>query len=154
MGLAAASMVWLTGLDLTSTYATDIMPALIVAGLGLGLVMAPAMSLATSGVAAKDSGVACAPVNTMQQVGGSLGTALLNTLFTRALTDYMTGKNPKDPAVVAHAGLEGYSTAYWWSAVFFAIGLVAAWSSTAGVFRHRMSTGCLPSICELLISWR
>ncbi|MFI1848317.1 MFS transporter [Streptomyces sp. NPDC020480] len=124
MGLAAAGMAWLTALDLGSSYTTDILPPLIVAGLGLGLVMAPAMSLATSGVAAEDSGVASAAVNTMQQVGGSLGTALLNTLSTSAVTNYLDGKNPKDPAVLARAGLEGYSTAYWWSAVFFVAGLV------------------------------
>jgi hypothetical protein len=124
MGTAAAGMVWLTGLDMSSSYAADILPPLIVAGLGLGMVMAPAMSLAVEGVAAEDSGVASAAVNTMQQVGGSLGTALLNTLFSSAVTDYLDGKNPKDPAVLAQAGLEGYSTAYWWSAVFFIAGLV------------------------------
>jgi EmrB/QacA subfamily drug resistance transporter len=124
MGTAAAGMAWLTALDLHSGYATDILPPLVVAGLGLGLVMAPAMSLATSGVDAEDAGVASAAVNTMQQVGGSLGTALLNTLSTSAATDYLTGKNPKDPAVLAQAGLEAYSTAYWWSAVFFGAGLV------------------------------
>ncbi|EFL21642.1 puromycin resistance protein Pur8 [Streptomyces himastatinicus ATCC 53653] len=124
MGTAAAGMAWLTALDLHSGYATDILPPLVVAGLGLGLVMAPAMSLATAGVDAEDAGVASAAVNTMQQVGGSLGTALLNTLSTSAATDYLTGRNPKDPAVVAQAGLEAYSTAYWWSAVFFAAGLL------------------------------
>ncbi|MFJ9627360.1 MFS transporter [Streptomyces sp. NPDC091280] len=124
MGIAAAAMVWLTGLDLDSGYATHIMPPLIVAGLGMGLIMAPAMNLATSGVATEDSGVASAAVNTMQQVGGSLGTALLNTLFSSAVTNYIDGRNPRDPSVLAHASLEGYSTAYWWSAAFFAAGLV------------------------------
>uniref|UniRef100_A0AAU2A994 MFS transporter n=1 Tax=Streptomyces sp. NBC_00093 TaxID=2975649 RepID=A0AAU2A994_9ACTN len=124
MGLAAAGMVWLTGLDLNSGYAGDIMPPLVVAGLGLGLVMAPAMALATEGVRAEDTGVASAAVNTMQQVGGSLGTALLNTLSTSAVANYLEGRNPKDPGVVAQAGLEGYSTAYWWSAAFFGVGLV------------------------------
>ena len=117
-------MIWLTGLDMSSSYATDILPPLIVAGLGLGMVMAPAMSLAAEGVAAEDSGAASAAVNTMQQVGGSLGTALLNTLFSSAVTDYLDGKDPKDPAVLAQAGLEGYSTAYRRSAVFFIAGLV------------------------------
>ncbi|WP_460062561.1 MFS transporter [Streptomyces sp. YKOK-I1] len=124
MGISAAAMIWLTNLDLTSGYAADIMPPLIVAGLGFGLVMAPAMSLATDGVRTEDAGVASAAVNTMQQVGGSLGTALLNTLFASAVTNYLDGRNPKDPMVLAHASLEGYSTAYWWSAAFFAAGLV------------------------------
>ncbi|MFE5819481.1 MFS transporter [Streptomyces sp. NPDC056479] len=126
MGVAAAGMVWMTALDLSSGYATDVLPPLIVAGLGLGLVMAPAMSLATAGVHAKDSGVASATVNAMQQVGGSIGTALLNTLATGAATDYLVGRDPRDPAVQAQAGLEAYSTAYWWSAVFFVVGLVVS----------------------------
>ncbi|BBC31943.1 Puromycin resistance protein pur8 [Streptomyces graminofaciens] len=124
MGMAAAAMVWLTALDLNSSYATDIMPPLVLAGLGFGLIMAPAMSLATDGVRTEDAGVASAAVNTMQQVGGSLGTALLNTLSTSAAADYLVGKNPKDPAVLAGAGLEAYSTAYWWSAAFFAAGVI------------------------------
>ncbi|MFI6948167.1 MFS transporter [Streptomyces sp. NPDC050422] len=124
MGLAAAGLAWMTGLNLTSGYAAHVMPPLIVLGLGLGLVMAPAMSLATSGVAAEDAGVASATVNTMQQIGGSIGTALLTTLSTGAATDYLAGKNPKDPAVLAQSALESYSAAYWWSGAFFVAGLV------------------------------
>jgi membrane protein implicated in regulation of membrane protease activity len=84
--------------------------------------MAPAMSLATSGVAADDAGVASASVNTMQQIGGSIGTALLNTLAASAATSYLVGKNPADKLTQAQAALESYSTAYWWSAGFFAAG--------------------------------
>lgn len=124
MGLAAAGLAWMTGLNLTSGYAAHVMPPLIVLGLGLGLVMAPAMSLATSGVAAEDAGVASATVNTMQQIGGSIGTALLTTLSAGAATDYLAGKNPKDPAVLAQSALESYSAAYWWSGAFFVAGLV------------------------------
>ncbi len=126
MGIAAAGLVWMTGLDLASSYTADVMPPLVVMGLGMGLVMAPAMSLAVAGVAAEDAGVASAAVNTMQQIGGSIGTALLNTLAASAATDYLTDKNPRDPAVLGQAALESYSTAYWWSAAFFAAGLVVA----------------------------
>jgi EmrB/QacA subfamily drug resistance transporter len=124
MGFAAAGLAWLTALDLNSGYAANVMPPLIVIGLGLGLVMAPAMGLATSGVAAEDAGVASAAVNTMQQVGGSISTALLTTLFASAATHYLSGRNPKDPAVLAQAALHGYSTAYLWAAGFFAAGLI------------------------------
>ncbi|MEU2871913.1 MFS transporter [Streptomyces olivoreticuli] len=126
MGLAAGGLAWMTALDLTSSYASGVMPPLIVTGLGIGLVMAPAMSLATSGVAAEDAGVASAAVNTMQQVGGSISTALLTTLSTGAATHYLADKNPKDPAVLARAALESYSTAYWWAAGFFAAGLIVS----------------------------
>ncbi|MEU9338492.1 MFS transporter [Streptomyces sp. NPDC048290] len=126
MGLGAVGMAWLTRLDLTSTYAGDVLPALVVAGLGIGLVMAPAMSLATSGVGADDAGVASASVNTMQQIGGSIGTALLNTLAASAATAYLTGRDATDPAVQAQAALDSYATAYWWSAGFFAVGALLA----------------------------
>jgi hypothetical protein len=90
----------------------------------MGLIMAPAMSLATHGVGEHDAGVASATVNTMQQVGGSIGTALLTTFASSAATDHLVGKNPQDPAVLAQASLESYSAAYAWSAVFFAAGLL------------------------------
>ncbi|WTW99464.1 MFS transporter [Streptomycetaceae bacterium NBC_01309] len=123
MGLAAAGLVWMTALDLSSTYAAHVLPPLLATGLGLGLVMAPAMSTATAGVRHEDAGVASAMVNTSQQIGGSIGTALLNTLATSAATNYMHGRTPT-PQSLAQAQLHSYDTAYWWSAGFFAVGLV------------------------------
>ncbi|WUS97878.1 MFS transporter [Streptomyces sp. NBC_00708] len=123
MGIAAAAMVWLTALDLTSSYAAHVLPPTLCLGIGLGMVFATAMNLATAGVGARDAGVASAMVNTSQQVGGSIGTALLNTLATSAATNYLVGRRPT-PSVAAQAQLESYSTAYWWSAGFFALGLL------------------------------
>jgi EmrB/QacA subfamily drug resistance transporter len=131
MGLAAAGMVWLTALDLTSGYASAVLPALIVTGLGLGLVLPPAMSVATDRIDPADAGVASAAVNTMQQIGGSIGTALLNTLAASAASSYMTGRRPT-PEALAQAQLHSYSTAYWWSAGFFAVGLLV----TAVLYRR------------------
>ncbi|MFG2424471.1 MFS transporter [Streptomyces sp. NPDC048448] len=124
MAVAAAGMVWMTTLDMNSGYLTQVLPQLLLVGVGLGTVVAPAMSLATSGIAAADAGAASAAVNTVQQVGGSIGVALLSTMASDAVTEYLPGRNPKDPAVLAQAGLEGYSTAYGWSAGFFLAGLV------------------------------
>ena len=98
----------------------------IVTGFGLGLVMPPAMQLATGGVAAEDAGVASATVNAMQQVGGSIGTALLNTLAASAATDYLAGKDPTNKLVQAQATIESYTTAFWWSAGLFAVGALIA----------------------------
>ncbi|WP_306323203.1 MULTISPECIES: MFS transporter [unclassified Streptomyces] len=123
MALAALAMVWLTFLDLDSSYAAHVLPPLLVQGVGMGMIFATGMNLATSGVAAHDAGVASAMVNTSQQVGGSIGTALLNTLATTAATNYLVGKRPT-PLVRANAAIESYSTAYWWSAAFFAVGVV------------------------------
>jgi predicted MFS family arabinose efflux permease len=125
-GIAAVGMAWLTGIGVGSSYSSAVLPQLIVVGLGLGLVMPPAMQLATGGVAAEDAGVASATVNAMQQVGGSIGTALLNTLAASAATDYLAGKDPSNKLVQAQATIESYTTAFWWSAGLFAVGTLIA----------------------------
>ncbi|MGQ5633534.1 MULTISPECIES: MFS transporter [unclassified Streptomyces] len=124
--VAMAGMAWLTGIGVGSHYASAVLPQLIVTGVGLGLVMPPAMQLATGGVAAEDAGVASATVNAMQQVGGSIGTALLNTLAASAATDYLSGRDATSRLVQAQATIESYTTAFWWSSGFFAAGAVLA----------------------------
>ncbi|MFJ4781746.1 MFS transporter [Streptomyces sp. NPDC088794] len=122
--VAALGMAWLTGIDNGSSYVSAVLPQLIITGIGLGLVMPPAMQLATGGVAAEDAGVASASVNAMQQVGGSVGTALLNTLAASAATSYLVGKDATSKLVQAEATIESYTTAFWWSAGMFAAGAV------------------------------
>ena len=74
MLLGAGAMTYLTQLTVTSSYVGGVLPALLIMGLGFGMVFAPAINTATAGVRRQDSGVASALVNTMQQVGGSIGT--------------------------------------------------------------------------------
>lgn len=135
LALAAAGMVWLTRIGLDTSYAGYVLPPLLVLGLGLGHVMPPAMNSATAGVTPNDAGVVSATVNTMQQVGGSIGTALLNTLATSAATHYLDGRTPT-PHVLAQARLHSFTTAFWWSAAVFALGLVC----TGALYRTRKPT--------------
>ena len=123
MLLAAIGMVLLAQLGVHSTYAAHVLPGLLVLGVGLGLVFAPAMNTATLGVDRGDAGVASATVNTAQQVGGSLGTALLNTFATTATTAYLAGR-AASPGVEADAAVHGYTTAFWWAAAIFVAGAV------------------------------
>jgi EmrB/QacA subfamily drug resistance transporter len=123
--IAAAGLAMLTRLGLSSGYATDVLPWLAVIGIGIGLVIATTVSLATSGIGPQDAGVGSAAVNTMQQIGGAVGTALLNTLAASAATGYLHGKHPT-PAVLAHAQLHSYATAYWWSAGLLLAGAILA----------------------------
>nr|WP_258055650.1 MFS transporter [Streptomyces sp. Ru62] len=132
MLLAVGGMVWLTRLDLHSSYAPHVLPPLLLLGAGLGMSMPAAMSYATLGVRASDQGVASAAVNTTQQVGGSISTALLNTLATSAATDYAK-HHLTDPLVKADAALHSYTVAYWWSAGFFAFAVLV----TVLLFRAR-----------------
>jgi MFS family permease len=122
--LAAAGMVLLTGVTVDSTYAGHVLPGLLVVGAGLGFTMSTAVSTATRGVRPADAGVASAMVNTAQQIGGSIGTALLSTLATTAATNYMVGK-PHTPGVLAQAAVHGYTTGFWISAAIFATGAIA-----------------------------
>ncbi|MFI9588482.1 hypothetical protein ACIHCQ_43435 [Streptomyces sp. NPDC052236] len=64
----------------------------------------------------------------MRKCADPLGIALLNTIFASVLADSMAGQNPKDPAVLVQAGLDGYAAAYWWSAAFFAAGLIISFA--------------------------
>ena len=123
MAIAAVGLFWLSGIGLDSTYASGVLGPLLVMGFGIGLAMAPAMSVATFGVEAHDAGVASAAVNTMQQVGGSIGTALLSTLAGNAATSYLEGKVPT-PQLAAEASIESYTTAFTWAAVIFAAGAI------------------------------
>jgi len=127
MALAAIGMVLLAQLDAESSYLTGVVPGLVVMSLGLGCVMGLAMGTATFGVDPADAGVAGAAVNTMQQVGGSLGTALLSTLAISAMTSQLAGA-PRTPEVVAAASAHGYTTAFWWSAALLAIGGLLSWA--------------------------
>ena len=133
MTLAAIGMAYLTRLGVTSTYAADVMPPLMLLGFGMGSIMPASMQSATQGVDRQSAGVASALVNTSQQVGGSVGTALLNTLAASAATSYGASHAPLTSTVAAKAAVHGYSVAYWWSAGFFAFGAVLA----ALLFRRR-----------------
>jgi EmrB/QacA subfamily drug resistance transporter len=125
LGLGAVGMVLLTGIGTDSSYWTHVLPGLLIMGLGLGNVFAPAMSSATLGVEASDAGVASAMVNTMQQIGGSIGTALLSTLAASATTSALAGGSGRPtPEVIAQAAVHGYTTAFYWSAAIFAIAAV------------------------------
>jgi EmrB/QacA subfamily drug resistance transporter len=121
---SAAAMYLLTHISLSSSYAANILPAMLLLGVGLGLVFAPAFSLGTLGVAPTDSGVASATVNTMQQVGGSVGTALLNTIAASAGAAYATSHIGQQTTqlVQANAAIHSYTVAFWWAAAIFTVG--------------------------------
>ncbi|ARC56495.1 putative MFS-type transporter EfpA [Frondihabitans sp. 762G35] len=133
MVLAAIGMSYLTRLGLDSTYAHDVLPALMVLGFGMGSIMPASIQTATLGVDRGHAGVASAMVNTSQQVGGSIGTALLNTLAATAATDYLASNLPPTATTMAEAAVHSYATAYWWGAGFFAFGAIMA----ALLFRRR-----------------
>lgn len=123
MACGAIGMAALSRVGLHTSYAAGILPWLILMGLGFGLIFAPAINGATARVAPQDAGVASAMVNTMQQVGGSVGTALLSTLAADATTRYLTSHGHTG-ASVALGSVHGYIVAFECSAAIFVIGAV------------------------------
>ncbi|MEU0970596.1 MFS transporter [Streptomyces sp. NPDC005917] len=135
MLLATCGLLLLTRMTVSSSYTTEILPALLLMGLGMGLAFMPVFATATAGVAPQDSGVTSATVNTSQQVGGSIGTALLNTVATSSSATYLAAHlhNPaQKAAVVPESVVHGYTVAIWWAAgVMLLAGLAAGLLVTA-----------------------
>jgi EmrB/QacA subfamily drug resistance transporter len=128
MVIAAVAMLSLRRIGLHSSYVTTILPALVILGLGFGQVMAPAASVATVGLTS-DAGIASAMVNTSQQVGGSVGTSLLNTLAASAVTTYALTHHATATSVAtlqAQATVHGYQVVFTYAAGFLVAGAVIA----------------------------
>ncbi|MFF8280751.1 MFS transporter [Streptomyces lateritius] len=129
---AGAGMLLLTQLEIGTSYAGLILPAQLLLGLGMGTAFMPAMSLATHGVDPRDAGVASAMVNTSQQVGGAIGTALLNTIAASATTAYLTDNaagatTPAAQKLLQLQGMvEGYAAAIWWAVGILAVSALIA----------------------------
>ena len=110
---------------MTSSYASAVLPALLIMGLGFGMIFAPAINTATTGVAREDSGVASALVNTMQQVGGSIGTSALSTIALTATASYLVS-HPAGALAPAVAATHGYTVAFAASAAVLGVGVILA----------------------------
>jgi hypothetical protein len=121
----AVAMYLLHLVGLHSSYVSHVFPYLILLGLGFGLSLAPSFSTGTLGLQPHDAGVGSATLNTSQQVGGSIGTALLNTLAAGAATAYLVGR-VASPVNLRTAALHSYTTAFLWSSIIFVAGAVIA----------------------------
>ncbi|WP_181795449.1 MFS transporter [Streptomyces sp. WELS2] len=133
--VAGVGMLLLTQLEIDSSYPALLLPAMLLLGLGMGTAFMPAMSLATQGVQPRDAGVASAMVNTSQQVGGAIGTALLNTIASSATTSYVkdhiagAAGTPRQQLVGLQGMVHGYTAAIW-----VAVGILALASLIAFTF--------------------
>jgi EmrB/QacA subfamily drug resistance transporter len=125
MLLGAGGMAYLTQVTVASSYASAVLPGLLILGLGFGMIFAPAINTATFGVARQDSGVASALVNTMQQVGGSIGTSALSTIALSATASYLIAHHTS-PLAPAIAATHGYTVAFTVSAALLGLGFILA----------------------------
>ncbi|MBQ0981807.1 MFS transporter [Micromonospora zamorensis] len=118
--LAAVAMLALTQIDVDTSFLTLLLPAQVILGMGLGFTFVPLSSLALVGVPEHDAGAASATLNATQQIGGSLGTALLNTMYTSAVAAYLVGRVP-NPVNQIEALVHGYRVAFAWGAALIVL---------------------------------
>ena len=134
--LAAGGLFTMSFLDVDSGFWALAFPGQLLLGLGLGFTMVPLSNLALLGAGVHDAGAASAVLNATQQIGASIGTALLATallatLSVGAITEHLTdvalsGGNPQDPAVALTAQVEGYTTAFTWAAGLLLLGALVS----------------------------
>jgi len=122
MILAAGASGLLTGIGIHGGYGPWVAPALVLLGLALGGVVTPAFSLGPSGARPADAGVAAALVNSSNQVGFSLGAALLNTIAASAAASYLTANAPH--VSPGSAAVHGDTIAFAFLVILFAAGAV------------------------------
>jgi EmrB/QacA subfamily drug resistance transporter len=137
MLIGAGAMVWFAHLGVHTAYVDGVLGPIIMTGVGLGLVIAPSINTGTFGVAPQDAGVASATVTVGQQLGASIGTSLLNTIFASAVASYITA-NIASARLIGRQALiglglaHGYDTAFWWTA-----GILAGGAIVAGILFRR-----------------
>ncbi|MER7408088.1 MFS transporter [Streptomyces sp. NPDC000070] len=130
--VAALGLFLLTQLQTGSSYASLVLPGMLLLGLGIGTAFMPAMALSAQGVAPRDAGVASAMVNTSQQVGGAIGTALLNTIAASATASYLTehtaaaATGRSQQLVQMQAMVHGYTHAIWCAVAILVLAAVIA----------------------------
>jgi len=126
MLIASGGMVWLTQLGAHTGYVEGLLGPLILVAIGMGMVIAPSFNTGTFGVAPQDAGVASATVTVSQQLGASVGTSLLNTIYASAISSYLAANLASSAAnrrtVAGLALAHGYDTTFRWTAGIFAAG--------------------------------
>jgi len=125
--LGAIGLAWFTQIGVSTGYLTHVLPAEIIVSCGMGLAFVPLSSTALLGVSSQDAGVASAMVSTTQQIGGSLGTALLNTVAASATASYLVVHGRGLPTIAAGL-VHGYTTAFVVSAALLAMAVIATLS--------------------------
>ncbi|MFH8612922.1 MFS transporter [Streptomyces sp. NPDC018029] len=126
--VSGVGMGWLWYIEVDSSYAGALLGPLVVIGIGTGLIYSAVANTGTSGVAPKDAGVASACVNTGQQIGGAVGTALFNTIAADKTTSWLAGnvQGRPSPGELRQAALEGYAAVFCWAGYALVFGAIVA----------------------------
>ena len=119
---ATAGLYLLTFITPETAYATYVLPSLIIMSTGMALVFIPISTTALHGIGGRDSGVASAALNTSQQIGGSLGTALLNTIAATSAANYLINNPDLGDNAQVFALTHGYTASFKAGAAMLMVG--------------------------------
>jgi EmrB/QacA subfamily drug resistance transporter len=144
ISLATAGLVWLTQLPVHGSYVSDLLTGLMPLSIGMGLVFVPITLLGTGGVSERDAGLASGLFNTAQQVGGSLGLAILSTLAASQTTSLLHAGHTGAAGVLA-ARVSGYHVAFAAAAVMLAAGGVILAAFVRRSDERQLSTDLTPA---------
>lgn len=145
--MAASGLFLLTRLTASSSYTAQVLPSLIIMSLGMGLVFVPISATALFAVGNHDTGVASAVLNTSQQIGGALGTALLNTIATSATTAYLVANQIAPSAtgqLPPEALIHGFAHAFYFSTAFVLTGALV-WGLMINADRNTLAANDSPA---------
>jgi EmrB/QacA subfamily drug resistance transporter len=121
MTLLVAGCLWYTQIDANGSYAVDLLPGFVAVGIGIPFAFIPITIASLAGVGPEDAGLASGLINTSQQVGGAIGTAVLSTVFiTHSDTLFAQGESPEE------ALTGGFRWGFWVAAFVWGAGLLSA----------------------------
>jgi predicted MFS family arabinose efflux permease len=123
---SAVALVWMSRLTVDSSYVGHLLPAMLIMSVGMAFVFIPIATTALHGIGHEDAGVGSALINTAQQIGGSVGVALLNTVAVIATTSFLTEHAADGPGALPEALTAGYTRAFLVGAVINVVAAVLA----------------------------
>jgi EmrB/QacA subfamily drug resistance transporter len=121
---AAIGMASMTGIGPGSSYPVHALGPLILFGVGIGAIVAPAMNAGTLRIPPKDAGTASAVLVAAQQIGGSIGIALLNSIAASELAHHLSTDQAASKTVTTAAAIHSYSIAFWCTSAIFVAGAI------------------------------
>jgi EmrB/QacA subfamily drug resistance transporter len=121
LALLTGGMIWYSQIPVHGSFVSDLLPGYVMVGVGIAFAFVPVSIAALAGVVEREAGLASGLINTSQQIGGAIGTAVASTIFT---THFKSLRSEGKSLPVALTG--GYSWAFWGLVVFGVLAFIAA----------------------------
>src|SRR6185295_2844728 len=121
LALLTGAMIWYSQIPVHASFVSDLLPGYLMVGVGIAFAFVPVSIAALAGVQEREAGLASGLINTSQQIGGAIGTAVASTVFATHFKALI-----RDGRSVADALTHGYGFAFWALAFFGVAAIIAA----------------------------